>query len=300
MQLTERDYAILRTIYEYDGMLSIDQLHRWFFGVKRRAYYRIRALCEAKLLQRLPAKERYLVPEPIVWLSKTGAQVLADDMGVEYSELHWRSQPRWSRVSHDIALNEVRHTFEQALENHPRYQLETWLGQDALGRLFPTPIPYLDQQGERKQKIVQPDGYFCLKVQSEPPYRLRFFVELDNNTESSRRFGRDKVSPNIHLLFSPEYQRGLGGKSGRFLVVTVGSEQRFHHLRAEVANAGGAAYFLFTRSEWLQPETLLTEKVFYVPHLPVPFSFTTYDTDAFQHHLTQSLIHAPTLRTLFD
>ncbi len=298
MQLTKRDYELLHTIYRYDGVLSVDQVHRWFFGVKRRAYYRIRALCEHGCLQRLERAERYRVPEPIVWLGKVGAQALADYLGVEYAELHWRSQPRWSRVSHDLALNEFRHTAEQAFTQSPAYTLEIWHGQDELERLFPHPIPYLDIVGERTQKVVKPDGYFCVRVTGEPSYRLRFFVELDNNTESSRRFGREKVSPTVHLMLSPDYQRELGGKSGRILLIAVGSEPRFHQLRSEITQAGGAAYFLCTRSAWVAEETLLSSPIFYLPHLSKPLSLTTYHSQAFQSYLQASLAHVPRLDTL--
>src|SRR5262245_57400737 len=109
---------MLHTIYRYDGILSVNQLHRWFFGVKRRAYYRLQALCQHGFLQRLPVKELYRVPEPIVWLDKQGAVALADYLGIEYSDLSWRSQPRWSKVSHDLALNEFRYKLEAAFKQH--------------------------------------------------------------------------------------------------------------------------------------------------------------------------------------
>ena len=299
MQLTERDYEILQTIYRYDGLLSVNQFHRWFFGVKRRAYYRINALCENKCLQRLKPQDRYRVPEPIVWLDTIGAQRVADSLGIEYSELHWRSQPRWSRVAHDIALNEFRHTFEQAVIAHPGYELEIWQGQGDLERLFPQALPYLDSTGQRRQKVMKPDGYVSLVVQSARPYYLRFLIELDNNTESSKRFGRDKVSPLVHLLLSPEYQQQTEGDAGRVLVVTVGAEARFHYLRAEVTQAGGAPYFLFTRSEWVQPDTLLKQPIFYLPHTDIAFAFSQYHTDDFQARLERSLVHTPRLKTLF-
>jgi len=298
MQLTERDYRILHTVYRYDGMLSIDQLHRWFFGVKRRAYYRISALCEGQCLQRLTKKDRHRVPEPIVWLGKVGAQILADYIGIEYRELRWSSQPRWSRVSHDIALNEFRHTFEQALLQYPAYELDTWYGQNELERLFPAPLPYLDVNVERK-KLIKADGYVCVRVAGKPSFHLRFLVELDNNTEAGKRFGQDKVSPLVHLIHSPQYQQQTGGKSGRVIVVTVGSETRFHNLRSEVTKVGGAQYFLFTRHEWLQPDTILTHPIFYLPHTSTPFSFAQYHTEAFQVNLERSLARTPQLKLLF-
>lgn len=299
MQLTRRDVEILKTIYHYDGILSVDQVHRWFFGAKRRAYYRIAALSEAKCIQRLAPAERYRVPEPIVWLDKIGAQVVANHMGVEDADLNWRSQPRWSRVGHDLALNEVRHSLTQAWTKDPQYSVETWHGQEAVGRLLSSPIAYLDPQGQQHQKVVNPDGYCCVRVDASKPYRLRFVIELDNNSFSSRRFGRDKVAPLIHLMRSPLYQQELGGQAGRVLVVTVGSEVRFHHLRSEVKAAGGSGYFVLTRAEWIQPETALTTPIFYVAHLDTPVSFTVYHTDSFQRQLRETLIGVPQLRTLY-
>lgn len=279
MRLTPRDYEILHTLYRYDGVLSVDQIHRWFFGVKRRAYYRIQALCEQHCLQRLTPQERFRVPEAIVWLDKTGAQVLADYVGLEYTDLHWRTQPRWSKVSHDLALNEFRHIFEEALQVNPSYSLEQWLGQDELERALTTPLSYLDVNGVTQKKLIRPDGYLTMQVTSEQPYLLRFLIELDNNTTSSQRFGRDKVSPLIHFLRSETYKRVLNGKSGRVLVVAVGSRQRFDTLRTEVMRAGGSSYFLFVRSEeWQTIAQVLTQPLLYLAHQATPFSFAEYHT----------------------
>lgn len=299
MRLTERDYQILETIWRYDGILSFDQVHRWFFGAKRRAYYRIQALCEHGFLERLPKKELYRVPEPIVWLNKQGAISLCDYLGLEYESFAWRSKPRWSKISHDLALNEFRHTIEAAFASHSGYELEVWHGQDELERLFPDPITYLDYGGEQVQRRIRPDGYFCLRVLTTPVYLLRFFVELDNNTQSSQRFGRDKVLPGVQFLHTSMYQEVLGGKTGRFLVVTVGPEARFHNLRSIVHKAGGAGYFLFTRSEeWQSPEEVLTTPLLYLAHDNRPVSFETYNSEGFQRNLVYSLTHEPQVKLL--
>ncbi len=304
LRLTERDKAILLTIYRYDGMVSVDQIHRWFFpgeANKRNAQRRISLLYHNGCIQRPTRQELYRVPEPIVWLDTTGAEEVVKQLDTSLDELHWRSTPRWSKVTHDLLLNEFRHTMEVATLNHPRYRLETWHGQDELVRLFAKPIPYLDQQGERKEKLVQPDGFFALFAKAEGEnkgYRVPFLVELDNGTESNSRFGRDKVSPGVHLVYSKGYQTQLTFKTGRFLVIVAGSEQRFHNMRAEVTNAGGAAYFLFTRSVWANPATILAKPIWYFPHVDEPFCLEEYGTPAFQAYAQQVLATAPHLKLL--
>lgn len=298
----ERDFPILHKIYDYDGMLSLDQIHRWFFGSRRRAEIRIKQLCDADYLKRSSREQLPFSQERIVWLSKRGAQALANWLGVEYKTLAWRKRPRWSRVRHDIWLNDFRHMMTQAVHNHPRYEVASWHGQDALQTLFSEPIAYLDHRGRQGRKRVQPDGYFCLANREDRQAPLRFCVELDNNSESNRRFGRDKVSPGVHLLRSESYRRAAGANTGRFLVVTVGSEARFHHLRSTVTQFGGAGYFLFARVETLTAHNVLTDPLWYLSHLDDPVSLETYDTPEIQAYIAETLHDAaravPTLALL--
>ena len=292
MRLTERDVDILLTIHAYDGMLSVDQVHRWFFpgeGNKRNAQRRLSLLFHNTYIRRPQQNEQYLTPEPIVWLDKKGAQVVALKLGTEYRdpEFKWRNSPRWRNIAHDILLNEFRYMTTRSAEKHLRFSLREWRGQNKLQRLFQEPIAYRDMQSKERKKLVWPDGFFYLE-HSDDQGGLPLLVELDNATESNVRFAREKVSPNLHLMLTETYREEFEVKTGRVLAVMIGSQERYDNIRKHVTNAGGAMYFLFTRYEWLTDDNILSGDVWQLPHNDDLFSLGQYRTPEFQSYLEQT------------
>lgn len=303
IQLTPRDRDIVLTLYRYDGILSLDQVTRWFFGIsegaKRSAQRRISLLFHNGYLKRPTRQELHKIPEPIIWLDKSGAELVASHLDIEVDELDWRDTPRWSQVEHDTGLNEFRHRVEVAATSHAQWAMEVWYGQDELRAMFTQPVAYLDYNRERQQKLVWPDGYFRLEVhQAEGMLRLPYLVEFDNGTEDNSRFARDKVSPNIHLIVSDMYEQQIGQKGGRFLVVVSGSQARFENMRRSVTQAGGAAFFLFARLETLTSDNVLAEPVWFLPHQNHQVSLTEYGSGQFQRWLRDTTKDLPSLPML--
>ncbi len=303
MRLTDRDYAILLTVHNHDGILSLDQVYRWFFDDRDQRNFRRRLslLCQHGYLQRATHAQLRTLPEPIVWLTKAGARLVASRQDIPFREFPWRETPRWSKVAHDILLNEFRHTVEIATQAQPEFELEQWDGQDELLRLLRTKVTFRNHRGERQQRLVQPDGMFSLLhyTKQQQTHRLRFLVELDNSTESISRFARDKVYAGIQFVHSPMYQQETDSTTAaRFLVVINGPERRFHNMRHDVIRAGGSAYFFFARLADVTPDTALTGAIWHLAHLDRPFSLTEYDTDTFQRFLSNSLLTVPSPKLL--
>lgn len=303
IKLTPRDRDIFLTLYRYDGVLSLDQVTRWFFGTsegaKRSAQRRVSLLFHNGYLKRPTRQELYKIPEPIIWLDKPGAEVVAGHLDVGVDELGWRDTPRWSQAEHDICLNEFRHMVEVAAANNTQCAIEVWHGQDELRQMFTQPVAYLNHNQESQQKLVWPDGYFRLVMnQAEGTLRLPYLVEFDNGTEDNSRFARDKVSPNIHLVVSNMYEQQIGQKGGRFLVVVSGSQTRFENMRRSVTQAGGAAFFLFARLETLAPGNVLAEPVWFLPHQSHQVSLAEYGSAEFQNWLRNTTKDLPGLSLL--
>lgn len=303
VQLTPRDREIFMTLQRYDGVLSLDQVTRWFFGTgegaKRSAQRRMSLLFHNGYLKRPTRQELYKIPEPVVWLDKAGAEAVAGQLDVDLDELSWRDTPRWSQVAHDLGLNEFRHTVEVAAPPHSQCAIEIWRGQDELRAMFTQPVAYLDLNQEKQQKLVWPDGYFRLAVsRAEGKMQLPYLVEFDNGTEDNSRFARDKVSPNVHLIVSEMYEQQIGQKGGRFLVVVSGSQARFENMRRSVTQAGGAAFFLFARLETLMPDNVLDKPVWFLPHLNHQVSLAEYGSGPFQRWLRDTTKNLPSLRML--
>ncbi len=298
IKLTERDRTLLLTIYQYDGRLSVDQIHRWFWPgkSKRKAQERISELFHNGYLQRPSRRDSHNLPESVVLLDKKAVEVIAQGLDVDPTEVRLRQELGVSRVAHDILLNEFRHTCTQALSAHPAYTLEQWYGQDELARLLPSALPYLDHTGQRKKRLIRPDGYLSFFVKPDEAtrgYRLRFLIELDNKTETNVRFGRDKVVPGIHFLHSQMYKQQFNAQSGRFMVVVTGSERKFHNLRSDIMAAGGSAFFICTRLDWVIAEGVLQEPIWYFPHLPTPFSLQQYGDPVFEQSIRSTFDTVP-------
>lgn len=303
MTLTARDVAILQTIYAYDGILSVDQIHRWYFpgaGNKRNAQRRLSLLFHNGYIQRPQQNEQYRVPEPIVWLDKKGAQEVALQLDIPYRDLKWRNKPRWRNIAHDVLLNECRHMMTVAASAHEGFRIRDWYGQNALQSAFQNKVRYIDVTGQERSKLVWPDGFVYLD-HADGLGGLPFLIELDNATESNVRFAREKVSPNLHLMLTEMYQRTVGVKTGRVLVIMAGEkEERYHNIRQQVTDAGGAFFFLFTRYEWLNEDNILSGTVWQLPHRDERVSLAQYRTTAFQTDLRDSVMDCPTIASIHD
>ena len=295
MQLQLRDIRLLQTIYAFDGILSVDQIHRWFFPGKdnyRNCQRRLSKLHQAGYIQRPTREQQYRCPEPFICLATKGAETVADSQEKELEQLQWRETPKWSRLRHDIRLNEFRWKTTQAIKQQPEIDLREWRGQDQLANLFREKIAYFNEQGHIQKRRVYIDGFLYLQSRDQQS-DLAFVVEYDNNTESNLRFARDKVSPILHLMLSTKFQRELQTQSGRILGVLHGSEARYNNIRQTITKFGGADLFLFTSYEVSVASNPLADPIWQLPHTDRKFSLLEYRTPDFQTYLQSSLAGQP-------
>jgi hypothetical protein len=272
IQLTDRDRQILATIHAYDGMMSLKQLWRLYFpdcAADVQPRKRLRDLCNNGYLA-MPQSEEDLrwVPlgETVYWLDIEGAKVLAGLRGLDYPDFEWRPAGRWSKITHDLAVNDFRLTIAEACEQDPEMALVDWVAEGEFLREKDT-VTYTNRDGSSGKRIMQPDGWFQVKKPSQRyPGKwanYAFLVEIDMGTESTTRFGRDKVPSGVAYLKSELYAQRFGVKYGRYVVVTS-SETRMHNMMTQTERLGGEKRFYFTTFERISPQSAFYEPIWWL------------------------------------
>ena len=68
-------------------------------------------------------KQNHRVPlgETIYWLGREGAALVAGLQGATMRNFRWLRRPRYSMLSHDLAVNDFRITVAEALANEARF-----------------------------------------------------------------------------------------------------------------------------------------------------------------------------------
>lgn len=269
IRLTERDKRILETIHAFDGMMSLKQIDKCFFSGEGRTQprARMRSLFQHGYVNTPDAYNRHKVPigESIYWLKPKGAEVVASLHGVNLAELSWRKQPRWSWLTHDLAVNSFRLSVMRACERNPNLKLGHWVPE---GQFLANPdtVHFKEGKWKTKKRQIRPDAFFLIhrldfegEAKSE---KFAFLLEIDMATHSNPRFAREKVRAGVAYLKSEEYRERFGLRYGRWLVVTTG-ERRLMHLKTHTERAGGNRLFYFTTFDRISPNNLFSEPIWW-------------------------------------
>ena len=92
---------------------------------------------------------------------------------------------------------------------------------------------------------------------------MNSLVEIDMGTESTIRFGRDKVPAGVAYLKSELYQQRFGVPYGRYVVIT-GSEERLQNMKAQTERLGGDKLFYFTTFERISPQNAFQAPIWWL------------------------------------
>jgi hypothetical protein len=271
--LTQRDKDILRTIYEFDGMMGAEQIQKLFFTSWYRTRLRLAKLYSEGYINHPDRKMRAALPQMIYWLTKKGARVVAGTYGKSLTGdgFKWRQKVRWSLVPHDLEANDFRIAVMLACEQLGNMALTEWIPS---GEFWARPdrIEYEVFDKKVLKRGVRPDGYFVLHNR-EIGRNTRFLLELDKDSnEDLRRIADEKVLPGLAYLASESYQRrahwlpGEKLKSGRWLFVisTANADLRLSNMKRRIEqitedNAG--KFWLTTLSEVKECENVLTSPI---------------------------------------
>lgn len=284
MRFQARDAEMLQAIQKYDGVLARRQVKDLFWkDANVKTMERRLTLLLRNAFLNMPTLEQrriYPIPEPVVFLGWRGILYLTRQLEIEIADpptvnenqlrklesrlrtlgVHWQREPRWSQLSHDIALNDFRMSVEEAVSYWPSLEIEEWIPESQF-------LSNMDVVKMRnRSKGVRPDGFFVLvdhmRLIHNSPAKARFLLEFDNSTHPVSRFGRDKAIPGMAYIRSRAYKDRFGFNSGRWLVVCR-SQQRMLHLKAETEKVLGknACHFFFTFMGKVAANSVLTSPI---------------------------------------
>ena len=282
--IQRRDKRLFKKLYAYDGFLTRRQIHDlyWIKANPKTMDRRLTLLYKNGYIQ-IPTREHrrnHPIPEPIVWLGWRGILYIAEERGITVNMplrinenhlrklkkelrgegIYWHRTPRWSQLSHDIAVNDFRLNVEYASHYYSHLELDTWIPEGN----FLSEMDSVNISGKRKG--VRPDGFFILINQNHriknQPARARFLLEYDNSTHPVSRFGKEKALAGVAYIRSQAYKKRFGFNSGRWLVVCK-SEVRMNHLKTKTEQVVGkdAKLFYFTTKDLVTPSTIFNQPI---------------------------------------
>jgi hypothetical protein len=297
MRFQERDFEILQTIYNNDGILAKRQLQQLFWpGMSTRAMEKRLAKLNHGGYLAWPSRDHWRskpIPEPICWLGWKGILMVAGKRGIVIEPpgqsnenklrrfekelrdkgLHWMREPRWIQLEHDIAVTDFRLSVEKAITNPRSLSLANWIT-DGTFRSSMDVIAYevkgKDGNIKTEKKGICPDGYFEITDEKRringTPARARFLLEMDMSTHDNPSFGREKAVPGVAYIKSPAFKQRFGYNSGRWLIVTTGKVRMKNLMQQTIQSVGpGSKAFLFTTFEQLAGINVLTEPIWTQP-----------------------------------
>jgi hypothetical protein len=257
LRLTPRDLAVINAVYTY-RVLRRDQIQTLFFPSKNTANERLKRLYHHGYLARRwsPVEYGQGSGQTLYLLATKGAQRLAQERGVDVSDITWRrSQNHVSSpfLEHTLMINDVRLALERAA-GQGGYRIETWLREEEL-KATPDKVWIESASGRRRRLALVPDAYFRLIEGSK---RASFFLEADRATETHGRWAQ-KVLCYLSYLRSGAYLRRYGSNCLRVITVTSGERRLANLLRttAQTCEGRDEGLFWFTTLERVTPEAIL-------------------------------------------
>ena len=275
MRFQKRDALILQAIQDYGGVLAKRHIQDLFWrGKSERAMQnRLSKLQSGGYLEWPSIEQRklYPIPEPIAWLGWKGAMQIASqhnlkvdspkainenqlrglELALRKMDFRWLREPRWSQLTHDLTLIDVRLKIEYDVARMKDVIISHWINETDFRVDFDqVSFSYKDRHGNVRQKKrgVIPDGYFCLVDQKRAsqalPAKAHFFVEVDMATHDNPSFGIEKVAVGAAYIHSRAFASRFGSNNGRWLIITTG-EVRMKNLMAHTLQRAGKDSGLF-------------------------------------------------------
>lgn len=257
IRLTERDLAILETVY-HCRMLTTQQLQGLFFTSTHQAYARLSALYHHGLLDRqFMGVYTDKMNTPIVYvIDRAGVELLRIERGLELAWSADRKQVSVQFIQHTLAINDIRVRVTQACQQSEGFSLIEWRSESDLKADYDY-VTLTQGKGSERVSVI-PDSYFILQT---PLGQAHFFLELDRGTMTNVRF-KTKILAYQKYYQTGAYQARYQTKSLRVLTVTT-SQARALNLKETTEGVGGKARYWFTDFEAITPERLFGQPIWW-------------------------------------
>lgn len=241
VKLTQRDIALLLDLYKM-RYLSIAQIQRLHFPSEQTTYRRIRMLRSTGHVQMFSTPS---IESSIVHLDKTGAEMVAGHLQVDFCDLRWKESSRTPKdyyfLSHFLAINDFRISLQKVCDGTPVSLLgfipESFGEKTSKGGVTKYIRDVVCDIRDKRETIGHtPDAVFALEKDGKAAL---FFLEIDRGTESvsdAEKGVLKCVRFYLNYLADGKYQRysrdfGCGEFKGfRALIVTT-SDQRLKNCR---------------------------------------------------------------------
>ena len=136
------------------------------------------------------------------YLNVKGAELVAGLYGQLAKDFPWRRKPRWSLISHDLAVNDFRIDVMMATNASPMLTLHRWIPESEFWA-HPDTVEYKTAGGRVRKRRSHSRRLFhhSSKTSCESPRRSRrswlSCLEIDMGTEDNPRFAREKVQARV-------------------------------------------------------------------------------------------------------
>lgn len=276
LAMTEQREAVLFMVARY-GYVSTPQVAKRLFGGKTKSSQMadtMRKLFDAGYIERfpLPSSSSTAKNMPLVSaLTKKGAELIAGSRGIDLSKLQIYSasnQPKASYFEHLMRINDVRVIFELACKQHS-CELK-WLDERTIRKHKIYGEVELSSTNNTPQKTANiPDGFFCFKTQNG---WFSFFLEIDMGTE---KIAIIQKKAEVYLAYeqTSHYAEYYGATTQSettaplfALLITSGVKRRDNVLAA-LGKTFPIQPFLCTTYPILQPDSVLSQPIWYAPNL---------------------------------
>lgn len=251
VELTERDEAIIRQVFEHRFLRS-RHVTSLVPGGHQSILRRLQRLYHHGYLDRPRAQIEYYRrgSRPMVYgLGNKGMKLLEETLGIPRRKIDWTAKNRAVtrfHLEHTLAVADGMVAFELACRKHGR---ELVLGSP--DTIAPSKWTVPVQDADRIEQIgVVPDRVFGIRTKTKPAQTLWFFLEVDRATMPVHRNGLRQTSFRRKLVaYRETWRQGLlKDRFPRFRVLTVTtSPERVRNLIAACADlSSGNGLFLFT------------------------------------------------------
>lgn len=266
LSLTDRDLAVLRMVYEYDGC-AIDHIRLRFFptsGARTPCYRRIAHLIEHAYLasNRLPSLTGRGSGKAFLTIGSQARSLLAQVLELSRSELARTRMSSPLFIAHHLALCDLRSVFEAAAIESPLFTLRDWLGDRELHQ---SPMRVKDSATGQQIPIV-PDSSFTLVLPNGG--EQTFLVEMDMATVAPKRM---QAKLRAYLARSEDHTPVL------FIVPNRARQDNITRwaLREAQDLRVDPTIFWITTKDVLTPETVLSAPIWQVVGGPTSLAVTS-------------------------